>query len=85
MDVLLLSAVVLVIFALQAFFDGAFLFVCYLTGMVVLKLLTIFGTDLETLSYGVFKNAYKTEPSYRKPMGIGLIIWLAAIVLTLAL
>ena len=73
-----------ILFALQMFLDAAFMFVCYITGVIALKLVTLLNTKYDILSYGVFKDTYKTKPAYKKPMAVGFFIWILTIVIILA-
>ncbi len=74
----------LLLFTLQMFLDAAFMFICYLTGVIALKIVTLLNTKYDILSYGVFKETYKTNPAYKKPMAVGFIIWILFIVIILA-
>ena len=74
----------LLLFAFQMFLDAAFMFLCYITGVLALKLVTLLNTKYDTLSYGVFKDTYKTNPVYKKPMAVGFILWILFIVIILA-
>ena len=79
-----LLVLLFLLFALQMFLDTAFMFLCYITGVIALKLVTLLNAKYDILSYGVFKDTYKTNPAYKKPMAVGFIIWILFIVIILA-
>ena len=75
-SVALLLVFLLVLFVIQMFIDAAFMFVCYMTGVIALKIITFLNTKYQILSYSVFKETYKTHPTYKKPMAVGLVLWI---------
>ena len=75
----------LILFAIQLFFDTAFIFLCYLVGVLALKAVAILNTKYNILSYRVFKEQYKTKPGYKKPITIGMIILSSSLFILIAL
>jgi len=70
---------ILVVLGIQLFFDVLFIFVCNITGVVLLNAITFLNLKYEILSYRIFKNTYKTKPSYKKPIILGLVGWIITI------
>lgn len=70
---------------IQLFMDILFYFVCYLTGVFVLKTIVILNTRYRYMSYKVFKDRYKTVPGYKTPMIIGAIVWFGLLFLIMLL
>ncbi len=61
----------------QLFVDAIFVFLCFITGVVVLKLITFLNSECKIIGYKFFKDTYKTTPKYRKPMAVGFIVWVS--------
>ena len=72
-------------FAVQMTMDLAFYFISYLTGVALLKALTLLQTKYTFLSYGVFKESYKLNPTYNKPLALGAVFWFGFIFLLMAI
>lgn len=58
-------------------FDMAFYFVCYLTGVLLIKIITSLNTKYNFLTYEVFKETYKDSSRYKKPIFVGFIAWVS--------
>lgn len=74
-----------ILVGIQLFIDAAFVFLCYIVGVMVLKAIIILNTKYNVLSYTVFKETYKTEPSYRKPIAVGMTILVSLLFILIAL
>jgi len=75
----------LIFVGVQIFVDAAFVFLCYLTGVLVLKVIRFVNTKYELLNYRVFKTTYRTEPSYRRPIALGTLIWISFLLILMAI
>ena len=65
-----------ILLGIQFLIDMAFYFLCYITGVIILKAATLLKTKYKFLKYGVFKETYKDNPSYKQPIVIGFITWI---------
>ena len=69
----------------QLFIDSVFAFLCFISGVIILKLVTFLNTEYKILGYKFFKETYKTTPQYKKPMAVGFVIWVGFLFLLMAL
>lgn len=72
-------SLLLIVIGLQFFLDLAFFFLCYLTGVVIFKLFTLFKTDHRFLKYSLFKAEFKINSRYKTATALGFLIWVSAI------
>lgn len=61
---------------LQLFIDTVFVFIVYMTGVVILNLITLFNKHYMFLSYSAFKKAHKTKALSKRPYQVGCVAWL---------
>ncbi len=72
-----IAALFVSMLVVQMTMDLAFYFVSYLTGVAILKVVTMLQTKYTFLRYGVFKESYKISPTFKKPLAIGVLFWFA--------
>jgi len=87
MDISVWSFILLffILVGIQLFMDAIFYFLCYLTGVLVLKTVVILNTKYDYLPYKLFKEAYRTKHNYKVPMLIGAVLWFGLLFLLISL
>ena len=76
-----IAGLFIALLCIQLFVDAIFAFICYTTGVIILRAIKLFSSKYQYLSYKEFREQYKNKSRLLTPLGIGIIVWVVPLLI----